>query len=98
MLTKFLGHNNVLELEQEVHLPFFERQHRDKLGQHSPKVSQDSAKMGQHRLNMAPRWAKITPRWGNAVPASAKHPPTMQMKHPGAARISSIIWAYVGLC
>ena len=28
----------------------------------------------------------------------AQHPPTMQTKHPGAVRISSIIWAYVGLC
>ena len=26
----------------------------------------------------------------------APQPPTMQTKHPGEARISSIIWAYVG--
>ena len=28
----------------------------------------------------------------------AQQPPTMQTKHPGAARISSIIWTYVGPC
>ena len=35
---------------------------------------------------------------GAMWPMLAQRPPTMQTKHPGAARVSSIIWAYVGPC